>query len=183
MRADTAFTLSLGTMGRLDPTYSDVQREAIARAINDDGLTAAEVAHLATAGELAELPPFELPHSTAHDIAAKERTATAPPRHEGDERERLTKLVDDGLTMLEGQVAEIKQRQEKANGDLQPADLTRLEKVARVVRELAKMSDAIREQPPVQPASPPNGNGSDSPSLLEQMQRDLEASSTETNVG
>ncbi len=170
-------------MGRtFDPTYSDGQRRAVAEAINDDddGLTAADVARLAAAGELAELAPFELPHSTAHEIAAKERLAMAADRDEDNEHERLTKLVDDGLTMLELQVAEIHTRQGEANGDLQAPDLTRLEKIARVAREFEKMSQAISDQPAAKPVSPPNGVPRSSP-LLEEMARDLEAESTETN--
>jgi hypothetical protein len=57
-------------MGRYDSIYSDEQREALARAVLEDGLTAREAVEKAAAGEL-DTPAFEIPLSTAQGIVTQ----------------------------------------------------------------------------------------------------------------
>jgi hypothetical protein len=69
-------------MGRYAPNLSNEQREAVTRAMLEDGMSAGEVVELAAAGQLG-LPAFEVSESTARDLRAEA------------ERERDNGTVDD----------------------------------------------------------------------------------------
>jgi hypothetical protein len=160
-------------MGRWDPTYSDAQREAVAQAINKEGVAAPEVIRRAAAGELAGLPCFELPESTARDIAAKDRLR-APADPDEDASERLYALLEDGVGTLEREMASIKERQREGDGRLPTADLSRIGKIARSIGDLLKTERALNAH-----LNTPRPNGDDTGSdistsrLMQRITRDL----------
>ena len=57
----------------------------------------------------------------------------------------FTKLLTDGLEMLELQKNVIAKRQQDSGGELQSSDLTRLEKIYRVAREFQRLAAESRE--------------------------------------
>jgi hypothetical protein len=129
-------------MGRGALKYTDEQREAIAQAVNAEGRTGKDVAGAAGDGTLKEgLEPFELPVSTAGEIARQQI--------EGQDREHnagvaggltLAELAGRGHALLD---REFEALEEQKAGEL---DLHRLQLALRAARELGHRGSPAPER-------------------------------------
>lgn len=167
-------------MGRNTPTYSAAERQAVAAAINS-GVPASKVASLAASGELDGLPAFEIPVSSARDIAAANPSARRPPIPAEEHRERMSQLASQTLSVLERQREQIATRQQAADGDLQATDLTRLEKVARATKEVARLVSDLPEQARVPVAGAEAVRSETVDAMLRDMQQMKQEATLETD--
>ena len=121
-------------VGRFDPKYTDEQRDAIARAVNDRGMSAPEAVRAAAEG-LDGLEPFTMPESTARDVAGVARQQPTQPG--ADYAAQLRSFQDRGLTLIEQEMTKAEERQKQ--GDLSNSDWTRLTKLTRFARALSDL--------------------------------------------
>ena len=143
--------------------YSHEQRDAMAQAHVDLGLTAKRVVDMAAAGELSlngqRLPPFQATASTVRDKARQLRRRRAgqtssrladQPHRDAVEtlRRRLVSAADVALTRLERDLAKPK---------LKP-DVEQLRQIARAGREIAALPGRDDPRPPA-PGLKVNGRG------------------------
>lgn len=153
----------LAAVGRFHPKYTDEQREAIARAMNDRRMSAPEAVKAAAEGGLEGLPSFEMPESTARDIANTARRQPTQPV--GDCAAALRSLQDRGLSLIEEEMTKAEEASER--GELSNAQLTRLAKCMRLARSLGDLHVTPRS-----PAPEPQ-QGDDHSDVLEELQAAL----------
>ena len=131
-------------MGRFDLKFSAAQRDAIAHALNVEGLTAPDATARARNGRLGDLPPFDMAESTAREIAARYRQqapdATARQRVQHQER-----LLDVGLGLMQRELDRLTEASER--GQLTTQEVTRLSKILRTMSDLAGSPAPSPEDP------------------------------------
>jgi hypothetical protein len=128
-------------MGRFDPLYNKEQRQAIVRAIVDEGCSAAEGVRRAAEGSLGTAP-FDMPLSTARGLATRERTRQTKQQLRALEREEpgiAARIRDQALYILKQELTEIEERQHEG----EEIDLVRVRRIARSAREIQRLSAAV----------------------------------------
>jgi hypothetical protein len=148
-------------MGRNAVRYSDDQREAIVTAVLDQGLSAREATVKAAAGEL-DPPAFDMPLSTAQAIV----TDATRRRRVADNRDRLHKLVDDGLTAVEARMDKLLERAK--TGQLNSQDATLARRLIQMAGQAAYLNNTLAREAPEPEPTPDT-----SARILERMMQDL----------
>jgi hypothetical protein len=124
-------------MGRGALKYTAEQKEAIALAINVENRAGPEVVAAAAGGTLREgLAPFQVPVSTANEIAAVARRQQLEgdiQRLESGEPSPLATFVRRTAVLLDGELSALEQQAAGEDGEL---DLDRLRRVLRLMRDL-----------------------------------------------
>lgn len=144
-------------MGRFDPKYTDEQREAIASAMIDRGMSAPEAVKAASEG-LDGLEPFTVPESTARDIAGAARQQRPPVPIE-DYGARLRGIQERGMVLLERELTRVEKSSEQ--GKLTNPDWTQLTKLMRFGRALRDLGPAPQPSgaPPAKESAPAPAGG------------------------
>jgi hypothetical protein len=157
-------------MGRHSLRYSDDQRQAIARAVLDDGLTAREAVERAAAGELG-IPPFDVPLSTAQGFVTETRRDRPPDRGDA-EKGRLRELADRAIAVIETEMAKVEAGSQRGS-----LELPRIKRTLQAAQHLARLEQilAAPKAPPV-----PTSHQADASArkLREAMLRDLTSEQT-----
>jgi len=127
---------SLSAMGRFAVKYSREQKDALLRAILDERQTAREAIAKAAKGQLGDVEPFDMPLSTARDLAKHARHKRAglklSPLARLDPAEGVQKLAQRCLSLCEQDL----ERMERKSRTVTP-DQEHLRSVARTLREIA----------------------------------------------
>ena len=152
-------------MGRYDSIYSDEQREALARAVLEDGLTAREAVEKAAAGEL-DTPAFDIPLSTAQGIvtqAKRQGTLTGL-------RDRLERSATRLVAIVESEAEEAEKEKQKGH-----FNHVRVKRAALTAQQVQKLVASMEQNPePVEPAEQPRPAGQPSDGkLIERMADDM----------
>src|SRR4051794_5963020 len=64
---------NIASVPSFEPRWTDAQRRGVVGAVLDDGLSVREALRRARGGQLADLPGFDMPRSTARAHIARER--------------------------------------------------------------------------------------------------------------
>lgn len=139
------------------PTYTDAQRDAIATAVLDQGMTAGQAVLKLNAGLLAPNPP--MPLSTAQEIAKQARRDRERANH--DPRQDVRAIYDELHALVLKQLAKLK-ADDKA-GKLKLYDLEKLTIAATRLEALASgiaknMTTKPVKQTKTQPTPEANSN-------------------------
>jgi hypothetical protein len=163
-------------MGRFNYRYTDEQRAAIVRAINEEGLEAQHAVELAAKGQLHDrLPAFEMSASTARSLATNARQRHTRRRAVELERQKpgaVEEIVEEALRMVLDELRD-EDRRRRDNGE---ADYVRLRRILRTARELQALLRAIPPAPPTN-GSPHGADETDD--LKRAMLRDIEREQAE----
>lgn len=151
-------------MGRNSLRYSDDQRQAIAQAVLDQGVTAREAVERARAGELG-VAKFEVPVSTAQRFVTQAKDARPGA---GGQTGRLRTVADRAMTVIEAELEKAEARSKRGS-----LDLPRIKRALQAAQHLARLEQILAA--PTPPPGPSDRQTSASARLLERMQEDLAA--------
>ncbi len=152
-------------MGQFNSKFSAAQRDAIANALNVEGLTAPEATARARNSQLGGLPPFDMAESTAREIAARYRQQ-APDATARQRAQHQDQLLEAGLKLMQ---RELDRLEASEKGQLTTQEVTRLSKILRTMSDLAGSPAPPASPDEPQPrAQPPRNSG-----VLDRMLADI----------
>jgi hypothetical protein len=125
-------------MGRWSPHLGEDQRDAIARAMLARK-TAAEVASAVAAGELDQLPPFDVSETTCRDIRAEQERRQDRAEGNGHAAAEESEAV---------RIAKETVRRVAAMSEPKAKDLSALEQAQRIIDKAAKQTAKTRPRKP-----------------------------------
>jgi hypothetical protein len=122
-------------MGRCSPQYTDAQRAAVARAVVEQGMTAAQAVEAAAAGALG-IEPFEMPAATARGLVSEHRMENGEGSRQLEDQGAAERILDRAYSILEARI-------DTLSDDPAGVDLVELQRIARATREVQKLAYAV----------------------------------------